>query len=149
MKIIDPEAKKTIEVNGAKIVIRPLRPGDQLKLFLMGRSINKSGKMKSVKIADLSRDDVTTLILPGIVSINIDLPEGHSLKGADVSELLPWMDTTDFWNIVNEVMFHTGMNEEEVKNSPSSSEQDTPESKDVAGAPVVKDEELVSTTPTK
>lgn len=153
--VADPTRKKTITVSGSKVVIRPLTPNQRRKMTNVWRDLRITSeevegdldptgktvqKVKTFTLRDVDRDELAQLIEPGVVSI-----EGYENK--PILDTLVWMADTDFWSIVFELMPHTGMSEEEVKNSLSSSEQDTPELQGDAGTPVSADKEPVSTTP--
>ena len=92
-------------------------------------------------ILEVDRDELAVAIAPAVVEIDRTellkcadyTPETIKwLKESPVLGILEVMEAKDFWHIVNEILPNTGMSEEEVKNSDSSSDIST-QAKDGAG----------------
>ena len=151
IKITDPTTTKVIDVDGTKVTIKPLRPEQRRKAYLAWGDLKATPtddteegaeKMSKFTVKNVNRDELAALIEPGVVSI-----EGY--EGKSMLDNLIWMDGEHFWQIVFAILPYTGMDEEEVKNSPSSSEQDTQASPTSVEKLVEAEEEPASTTKTE
>ena len=130
----DPTATKTIDITGSKVVIKPLIPNKRTKaLVVAGHFENATSdetdfktirKNSMIVAANADRDKLAELIFPAIVSID---GEKITLKQ------LIWMGDEAFWKIASAIIPYDGLNEEQVKNSDSSSASDVLESTGDAG----------------
>ncbi len=153
IKIIDPTMTKVIDVSGTSVTIRPLTPNQRRKAYLawgelsrvdLTSEVTEEREVDAVQytVKNVDRDELAVLIAPGVIKI-----EGHEDK--EIIDLLTWMEDDDFWAITFQVLPHTGMDEEEVKNSPSLPEQDSQASPASVTKPAKTEAESVSTTETK
>lgn len=150
MKFIDTSLTKVVDIDGTNVTIKPLTPNQRRKAMLTWWGVLSSSKKDDdtfITITNVDRDELAKLILPAVVKIDrTNLPA--RLKKLPILDLLIVAEDEDFWKLALLIIPNTGMDEEEVKNSDSSSEQGSPESKGDAGKPVEMVDELASTTPT-
>lgn len=140
--LIDPAATKVITVGGLKMTIKPLTPELQcnaLHLYVINKKSDEPTDIPALK-------EVIALAITEIDRTSI--PDNHSLKNASDLDCIKWLTAVHTMYVFNMVVNWMGLTEEEVKNSPCLSEQDSQESPAsvTTKATAKEDKEPVSTT---
>jgi len=130
IRILDPKATKEIDVSGSKVVIRGLTVGQKSKLAF---TINEKGLLNT------PIEDFVDAIAVGVVSI-----EGCE---GDIRDILLSIESLeDFWKITGAVLSFSSLNENEEKNSFSSSDAEKMIPAGSATPVAVKEKKSASTT---
>ena len=106
IRVVDPKVTKEVDVSGSKVVIKSLNVSQKQKIAF---AINDSG------LINTPIDKFAYLIAEGIVSID-------SQTDGITETLLNLESLEDFWKIVGSVLSFSTLNEDEEKNSSSSSD---------------------------
>ena len=130
IRVVDPKVTKEIDVSGSKVIIKSLNVSQKQKIAF---AINEKG------LLNVPIEDFIDPVADGVVSI-----EGQQGNARDV--LLNLESLEDFWQIVGAVLNFSSLNEEEEKNSPSSSDVEKTSSARDAETIVKPGEKPVSTT---
>ncbi|KKM86169.1 hypothetical protein LCGC14_1281720 [marine sediment metagenome] len=142
--LMDPEGRKVVDLGLFKVTIKTLTPNQKRDV---ARTMNPYNDEDYGVILGTDYAKLPSVLEFGIDSIDRDtFPDGHSLKDKPVIDCLKWLKNAAMLHLGNELIDYCGLDEEEIKNSPCLSDQDSKASPSSVKMPVEQEVEPVSTT---